>query len=114
MAYEDGKLNPKARSLIAEETERLHLSEEDVRRLTEEAREAFETKQREERQLTTAVVLDPQQHPELAYHQLRLLVSQLDLLQQAAGAAQLAQQIDPRDPHSEQIRRVLQAFDPPR
>ena len=113
MAYEDGKLNPKARSLIAEETERLHLSEDDVKRLTQEAREAFEAKQREERQLTTAVVLDPQQHPELAYHQLRVLVSQLDLLHQAAGQASLQRQINPQDPQADRIRRVLQALEPP-
>jgi voltage-gated potassium channel Kch len=111
MAYEDGKFNPKARSMIAEETERLHLSEEDVKRLTQEAREAFEAKQREERQLTTAVILDPQQHPELAYHQLRLLVSQLELLNQAAGTQALHEQINPQDPHAERIRRVLQALD---
>jgi len=111
MAYEDGKLNPKARALIAEETERLHLSEEDVRRLTVEAREAFEAKQREERQLTTAVVLDPQQHPDLAYHQLRLLVSQLELLRQAAGTETLSQQIDARDPNAPRIQRVLRALD---
>jgi voltage-gated potassium channel Kch len=116
LAYEDGKLNPKARSLIAEETERLHLSEDDVKRLTQEAREAFEAKQREERQLTTAVILDPQQHPDLAYHQLRLLVSQLELLSQAAGPQTLQQQINPQDPHADRIRRVLQALDesPPR
>jgi len=111
MAYEEGKLNPKARALIAEETERLHLSEEDVRRLTVEAREAFEAKQREERQLTTAVVLDPQQHPDLAYHQLRLLVSQLELLRQAAGTETLSQQIDARDPNAPRIQRVLRALD---
>ena len=113
MAYEDGKLNPKARSLIAEETERLHLSEDDVKRLTQEAREAFEAKQREERQLTTAVVLDPRQHPELAYHQLRVLVSQLDLLHQAAGQESLQRQINPQDPQADRIRRVLQALEPP-
>jgi hypothetical protein len=110
MALEDGKLNSKERASIAEETERLHLSDDDVRRLTQEAREAFEAKQREERHLTTAVILDPKQHPELAYHQLRLLVSQLDLLQQAAGAEQLAQLIDARDPHAAQMQRVLQAL----
>jgi hypothetical protein len=109
MAYEEGKLNPKVRAQIAEETERLHLSDEDIRRLTQEARQAFEDRQREERQLTTAVVLDPKQHPELAYHQLRLLVSQLHLLEQAAGAQTLAQQIDPRDPQAAQIQRVLAA-----
>ena len=113
MALEDGKLSTKERSLIAEETERLHLSDDDVRRLTQEAREAFEAKQREDHRLTTAVVLDPQQHPELAYHQLRLLVSQLDLLQQAAGIEQLAQQIDARDPHAAQMQRVLQALADP-
>jgi voltage-gated potassium channel len=115
LALEDGKLSPKERASVAEETERLHLSDEDVRRLTQEAREAFEDRQREARHLTTAVVLDPRQHPELAYHQLRLLVSQLDLLQQAAGADQLAQHIDARDPDAARMQRVLQALsDPPR
>ena len=109
-AYEEGKLNPKARSLLASETERLHLSEEDVRRLTQEAREAFEARQREEKHLTSAVVLDPKQHPELAYHQLRLLVSQLQLLQRAAGAEQLSQLVDPRDPDAEHIRDILQVL----
>jgi voltage-gated potassium channel len=109
-AYEEGKLNPKARSLLASETERLHLSEEDVRRLTQEAREAFEARQREEKHLTSAVVLDPKQHPELAYHQLRLLVSQLQLLQRAAGAEQLSQLVDPRDPDAEHIRGILQVL----
>ncbi len=113
MALEDGKLSPKERAAIAEETERLHLSDDDVRRLTQEAREAFEARQREERQLTTAVVLDPRQHPDLAYHQLRLLVSQLDLLRQAAGADQLAHQIDTRDPQAARIQRVLQALADP-
>ena len=113
MALEGGKLNAKERALIAEETERLHLSDEDVRRLTQEAREAFEAKQREERHLTTAVVLDPQRHPELAYHQLRLLVSQLDLLHQAAGRDALAQRIDARDPNAHKMQRVLQALDDP-
>ena len=113
MSLEDGKLSTKERAAIAEETERLHLSDDDVRRLTQEAREAFAAKQREERHLTTAVVLDPKQHPELAYHQLRLLVSQLDLLQQAAGPDQLAQQIDNRDPHAARMQRVLQALADP-
>ena len=113
LALEEGKLSPKDRASIAEETERLHLSDEDVRRLTQEAREAYEARQREERHLTSAVVLDPQQHPELAYHQLRLLVSQLDLLQQAAGAEQLAKQIDTRDPNAARMQRVLQALKDP-
>ncbi|MEY3766849.1 MAG: ion transporter [Betaproteobacteria bacterium] len=113
LALEDGKLSAKDRASIAEETERLHLSDEDVRRLTQEARETFEAKQREERHLTTAVVLDPQQHPELAYHQLRLLVSQLDLLQQAAGVEHLAQHIDERDPNAARMHRVLKALADP-
>ncbi len=107
-AYEEGKLNPKARALIASESERLHLSEDDVRRLTQEARQAFETQQREEKQRASAVVLDPKQHPDLAYHQLRLLVSQLQLLNAAAGTDLLMQKIDPRDPDAEQMRGILQ------
>ena len=78
--------------------------------MTQEAREAFEARQREEKHLTSAVVLDPKQHPELAYHQLRVLVSQLQLLQRAAGSELLSQQVDPRDPDAGQIRGILQVL----
>lgn len=109
-AYESGDLNPRAKAMIAEETERLHLSAEDIKRLTHEAREAFQAKQREQKQFTTAVVFDPQQHPELAAQQLRLLLSQLELLQQAAGEALLRQQLNPQDPEAARALRVLDAL----
>ncbi len=109
-AYESGDLNPRAKAMIAEETERLHLSAEDIKRLTQEAREAFHAKQREEKQFTTAVVLDPRQHPDLAAQQLRLLVSQLHLLQQAAGDENLRKQLSAQDPDNAMAVRVLNAL----
>jgi len=96
--------------MIAEETERLHLSAEDIQRLTQEAREAFHAKQREEKQFTTAVVLDPRQHPDLAAQQLRLLISQLQLLQQAAGDENLRKQLSEQDPDTAVAVRVLNAL----
>ena len=108
-AYEKGELDPKARSMIAEETERLHLSADDIRRLTHEAREAIKDKQRQEKHLMTAVVLDPRAHPELAAHQWRLLVSQLQLLSEAAGPDALAAQLGMGDEQAELCRRVLAA-----
>lgn len=109
-AYESGDLNPRAKAMIAEETERLHLSAEDIKRLTHEAREAFHARQREEKQFTTAVVLDPRQHPELAVQQLRLLVSQLQLLQQASGDENLRRQLNPKDLDTATALRVLNAL----
>ena len=109
-AYESGNLNPRAKAMIAEETERLHLSAEDIKRLTQEAREAFHAKQREEKQFTTAVVLDPRQHPDLAAQQLRLLISQLQLLQQAAGDENLRKQLSAQDPDTAVAVRVLNAL----
>jgi voltage-gated potassium channel len=109
-AYESGDLNPRARAMIAEETERLHLSAEDIKRLTHEAREAFHAKQREEKQHTTAMVLDPRQHPELAAQQFRLLISQLQLLQHAAGDEMLRQQLSLKDPDSGVAVKVLNAL----
>ncbi len=111
-AYEHGDLNPHAKAMIAEETERLHLSAEDIKRLTHEAREAFHAKQREEKQFTTAVVLDPRQHPDLAVQQLRLLVSQLMLLQQASGDESLRQQLSAKDLDTATVLRVLDALNP--
>ncbi len=108
--HNEGKLDAKAKAILAEETERLHLSPEDIKRLTEEARASFEERKDEERKWIKAVVIDPAQHPELAYDQLRLLVSQLKLLSQTGGIDALVQQIDPMHADAELIHRVLHAL----
>ena len=95
------------RSILAEETERLHLSAEDIKRLTEEAKASFEDQKNEERKQIRAIVIDPQVHPELAYDQLRLLVQQLKLISQASGAEQLMSHIDPHHVDAELTRQVL-------
>ena len=105
--HHEGKLDAKARAILAEETERLHLSAEDIKRLTEEAKASFEDQKNEERKQIRAVVIDPQAHPELAYDQLRLLVQQLKLISQASGAEQLMSHIDPHHVDAELTRQVL-------
>jgi hypothetical protein len=87
----------------------LHLSLDDIKRLTHEAREAIKAKQREEQHWTSAVVLDPQTHPELAARQWRLLVSQLQLLSETASPELLASQLQAQDPQTELCQRVLTA-----
>ena len=109
LAFERGELDSHARAMIAEESERLHLSEDDIKRLTHEAREAVKAQQREEQHLTSAVILDPRANPELAVRQWRLLVSQLQLLSTAAGAQVLDSQLTTQEPHAEVCRRVLAA-----
>jgi voltage-gated potassium channel len=111
--YEHGELDSKARNMIAEETERLHLSEDDIKRLTREAREAVNDKKNEASKWTTAVVLDPQTHPDLAAHQWRLLVSQLQLLNAAAGPGVIESQLKPEENDRELYQRVLSAIAPP-
>jgi voltage-gated potassium channel len=112
-AFEHGELDAKARNMIAEETERLHLSEDDIKRLTHEAREAINEKKKEEKQLTAAVVLNPQTHPELAAHQWRVLVSQLQLLHAAAGPGLIESQLKVGEIDSDLYQRILVALHPP-
>jgi hypothetical protein len=110
-AYHEGKLDTKARDLLAAETERLHLSADDVRRMTEEAKAEVEAQKEQERQTVRAVLIDPKIQPELALMQYRLLVNQLQMLQQASGSAALASQIDPQQHDADLVRKVLQALD---
>ena len=109
-AYHEGKLDTKGRDLLAAETERLHLSAEDVRRMTEEAKAEVEAQKEQERQKVRAVLIDPQTRPELALMQYRLLVNQLQMLQQASGTEALAHQIDPHQHDAELVRKVLNAL----
>ena len=109
-AYEHGELDAKARNMIAEETERLHLSEDDIKRLTREAREAINEKKKEDSKVNTAILVDPQTHPELAAQQWRLLVAQLQLLHAAAGPGVIESQLKPEEIDRELYQRVLAAM----
>jgi hypothetical protein len=116
LAFEKGELDTKARAMIAEESERLHLSLDDIKRLTQEAREAIKAKQREEQHATSVVILDPKVNPDMAARQWRLLVSQLQMLSEATGPALLASQLETHEqthePQTELCRRVLTAVQP--
>jgi len=68
------------RADLAEEAERLHLSQEDLQRLRREAQEEFELQQRRDQQAVGLLVMDPQSHPELVAAQASLLCHQLELL----------------------------------
>mgnify|MGYP000449783339 CR=1 FL=1 len=85
LAYEDGLLDGAERELIVAEAERLHLSHEEVKRLTEEAKAEFEEKEAEHLTQANGLVLDATAHPQLAAAQFHLLVTQLDLITQATG-----------------------------
>jgi voltage-gated potassium channel Kch len=85
LAYEDGLLDHAEKELIVAEAERLHLSHEEVKRLTEEARAEFAAKEAEDRTHANGLVLDAKAHPSLAAAQFKLLVDQLSLITQATG-----------------------------
>jgi hypothetical protein len=93
MAYEDGLLDNAERELIVAEAERLHLSHEEVKRLTEEAKAEFAAKESEHLTHANGLVLDATAHPQLAAAQFSLLVSQLDLIAQATGTDTLRQSL---------------------
>jgi voltage-gated potassium channel Kch len=109
-AFERGELDPKARAMVAQESERLHLSHEDIQRLTHEARETIQEKKKEERRQSSAVVLDPTVHPDLAAYQWRLLVSQLQVLTLAAGPGVIESQMKPEDIDNALHQRILAAI----
>ena len=56
------------------------------------------------------MVIDPVRHPELAYDQLRVLVSQLKLLSHTGGIDTLEGQIDPKHADAELTRQLLQVL----
>ena len=88
-AYEDGILSDAEREMVVAEAERLHLSHEEVKRLTDEARAEFAARELESQAKGNGWVLDAKAHPDLAAVQFKLLVAQLSLLSQASGAEQL-------------------------
>ena len=93
LAFQDGLLNGSERELIAAEAERLHLSHEEVKRLTEEARAEFDAKEAENKTPANGLVLDAKAHPALAAAQFKLLVDQLTLITQATGEDTLRQNL---------------------
>lgn len=107
-AYQEGELNPRGRHLLAAEAERLHLSPDDIKRLTREAQDEFEARKREEKAAVHAIVIDPILHPELAARQLQLLVAQAHLLTQSCDTAALLSQLPGED--QAQVRRVIEAL----
>ena len=111
-ALEHGQLDPKAREWLSAETERLHLSPDDVKRLMDEARESLQARQRAEQASAPVHLIDPAQHPELALAQIRLLVQQLQLLHQTAGAQALENALPAASLREEDalLRAVLQAL----
>jgi voltage-gated potassium channel Kch len=108
-AYDKGKLDPQAHEWLLAETERLHLTQDEVHRLLSEAREAAAAKDRVETQGGIRLI-DPQQQPDLAAAQWRLLVQQLQLLQQASGHERLAEQL--ADSGDAPAQAVLTALSP--
>ena len=93
LAFEDGLLDGEERELIVAEAERLHLSHEEVKRLTAEAKAEFEAKATEQLTQANGLVLDATAHPQLAAAQFNLLVTQLDLIAQATGTDTLRQSL---------------------
>ncbi len=90
-AYEDGHLDGPEKEMVIADAERLHLSDEEVKRLTEQAQAEFAQKQAEQEAQATGMVLDATAHPQLAAAQFKLLVAQLALIAQAAGPDTLRQ-----------------------
>jgi voltage-gated potassium channel Kch len=89
LAYEDGMLDRAEKELIVAEAERLHLSGDEVKRLTDEARAEFAAKEAEDHTHANGLVLDAKAHPALAAAQFKLLVDQLSLITQATGEDKL-------------------------
>ena len=90
--FEDGAMSAKEQELITAEAERLHLSHDEVQRLTEEARAEYDFVIKaadQELKISGGVVLDAKAHPDLAVAQFKLLVAHLRLVADAAGAASL-------------------------
>ena len=107
-AYEGGESAAQARELIAAEAERLHLSRDDVARLTQEAKAEFEALRRDSHEGGRIVVLDPAKHPDLAANQFVLSLSQLQLLVEAAGPDALRRPLQQKGPDGLLAAEVLE------
>jgi hypothetical protein len=107
-AYEGGESAAQARELIAAEAERLHLSRDDVVRLTQEAKAEFESKRGDLHGAGRMVVIDPARHPDLAATQFVLSLSQLQMLVEAAGPDVLRRRLQHKGPDGLLAAEVLE------
>lgn len=104
-AMAHGHLDPKAQEWLAAETERLHLSPDDVQRLVGEAQAMAQSSHTSPAPHST--LIDPQARPDLAAAQFQLLVAQLQLLRSASG-----DRLHTQLPEGSDAARVLQALGP--
>ena len=111
-AYQDGMLSGAEREMVVAEAERLHLSHEEVKRLTDEARAEFAAREQEQHAKVHGMVLDANAHPELATAQFKLLVAQLSLIAKASGADALRQQLQQEAATTGTEQAVLAALTP--
>ena len=98
--------------MVVAEAERLHLSHEEVKRLTDEARAEFATREQEQHAKVHGMVLDASAHPELASAQFKLLVAQLSLIAKASGVDNLRQHLQQEAATTGTEQAVLAALAP--
>ena len=109
-AYADGVVDPRENEAIAAEAERLHLSEQELSRLMEQAKRAFQ-QQLEASELNFGqLMLDANAHPEFAAEQFRIMVEQLRLIVRVTGEDRIAANLAKE---SDAALRVLQALASP-
>jgi voltage-gated potassium channel Kch len=109
-AYADGVVDPRENEAIAAEAERLHLSEQELSRLMEQAKRAFQ-QQLEASELNFGqLMLDANAHPEFAAEQFRIMVEQLRLIVRVTGEDRIAANLAKE---SDAALRVLQALTSP-
>lgn len=111
-AYQDGMLSGAEREMVVAEAERLHLSQEEVKRLTDEARAEFAAREAEQQNKVNGLVLDASAHPELAAAQFKLLIAQLALVAKASGADTLRHQLQQDEAHVQTELDVLAVLTP--
>ena len=111
-AYQDGMLNGAEREMVVADAERLHLSADEVKRLTEEAKAEFAAREAEQEAQATGMVLDAKAHPQLATAQFKLLVAQLALVAEAVGPDALRQNLQQDPSHAQTELDVLAVLAP--
>ena len=111
-AYQDGMLNGAEREMVVADAERLHLSADEVKRLTEEAKAEFAAREAEQEAQATGMVLDAKAHPQLATAQFKLLVAQLALVAEAVGSDALRQNLQQDPSHAQPELDVLAILAP--
>ena len=105
--YADGVVDPRENEAIAAEAERLHLSEQELSRLMEQAKRAFQ-QQLEASELNFGqLMLDANAHPEFAAEQFRIMVEQLRLILRVTGEERLAANFAKDSDAALQVLRAL-------